>query len=30
MFNTTSAIGTNKIYMYANKRERERERERER
>ena len=30
MFNTTSVIGMNKIYMYANERERERERKRER
>ena len=34
MFNTTSVIGMNKIYMYTNEsvcvRERERERERER
>ena len=29
MFNTTSVIGQNKIYMYTNERERERERERE-
>ena len=29
MFNTTSVIGMNKIYMYTNERERERERERE-
>ena len=27
MFNTTSVIGMNKIYMYTNERERERERE---
>ena len=30
MFNTTSVIGMNKIYMYTNEREREREREKER
>ena len=30
MFNTTSVIGMNKIYMYTNERERERARERER
>ena len=30
MFNTTSVIGMNKIYMYTNERERERERERKR
>ena len=30
MFNTTSVIGMNKIYMYTNGRERERERESER
>ena len=29
MFNTTSVIGMNKIYMYTNERERERERESE-
>ena len=29
MFNTTSVIGMNKIYMYTNESERERERERE-
>ena len=30
MFNTTSVIGMNKIYVYTNERERERESERER
>ena len=30
MFNTTSVIGMNKIYMHTNEREREREREWER
>ena len=30
MFNTTSVIGMNKIYMYTNESERESERERER
>ena len=30
MFNTTSVIGMNKIYMYTNEREMGRERERER
>ena len=30
MFNTTSVIGMNKIYMYTNETQRERERERER
>ena len=30
MFNTTSVIGMNKIYMYTNESERVRERERER
>ena len=28
MFNTTSVVGMNKIYMHTNERERERERER--